>query len=435
MSVAVPIISTWDGENRRAYLAEGVSDFYPIEDVYHEYRNQRRLDLELRKYDALLRAEGNISKGAGAFTPRYVVFLDNFKLIPFNDSDQINQLGDIITDDPDVDPTLYDTTTLTVPKVIYIKPSAAETIQLNSGSIVYSSFQGGVWYKASSPYSDKGTEAEPNGNTERPVNSISLAVEIANDRGFHILNLMGNAALGTGDDVSGMKIIGQSPMQSRLTILTEANVLNTEITNCTITGILDGNSIIKDCLIDGLAYITGYFIDCGLTIQPITLGSGTQASFINCFSNVSGTETPTVDMGGSGQSLAVRDYSGGIKIINRTGADPMSIDMDSGHIKIDETCTGAPITTRGVFKLTVGVGATEPDTSGRVMMASHTDDITDATWTHPDRTLTDAVMVDVPTTKEIALEVWSTRLPLLLDIVYPSATLYPSTTLYPTEEG
>ena len=61
--------------------------------------------------------------------------------------------------------------------------------------------------------------------------------------------------------------------------------------------------------------------------------------------------------------------------------------------------------------------------------------VADATWTHPDRTLTDAVMVDVPTTKEIALEVWSTRLPLLLDIVYPSATLYPSTTLYPTEEG
>ena len=44
MSVLSPVIAVWDGANRRAYMAEGTTDFYPIEDIYHEYRNQRRLD-------------------------------------------------------------------------------------------------------------------------------------------------------------------------------------------------------------------------------------------------------------------------------------------------------------------------------------------------------------------------------------------------------
>ena len=132
MSVLTPVVDTWDGTNRLIYLKQGVSDFFPIEDIYHEYRYNRRTDEDLRKYEPLLRAEGNVPKGAGAFTPRYVVLLDGTKIVPYDEVLRINQLGDMITDDPDVDPSLYDTS-LTVPKVIYIKPSEAETIVLEVG--------------------------------------------------------------------------------------------------------------------------------------------------------------------------------------------------------------------------------------------------------------------------------------------------------------
>ena len=77
-------------------------------------------------------------------------------------------------------------------------------------------------------------------------------------------------------------------------------------------------------------------------------------------------------MGGSGQSLAMRGYKGGMRISNRTGSDNVSIDMVSGHIVVDATCTGDPIIIRGSYKLTVEPGATYPNTEGRTAMVSTT---------------------------------------------------------------
>jgi hypothetical protein len=134
MSVSVPVVDTWDGVDRRIYLKSGVTEFYPIEDLYREYRNQRRLDEGLRKFDPLLRAEGHINKGGGKYTPRYVVLLDGTKIVPYDESGEMSQLGEIITDDPEVDPDVYDVTSLSYPKVVYVTPAEAEVIEISTGS-------------------------------------------------------------------------------------------------------------------------------------------------------------------------------------------------------------------------------------------------------------------------------------------------------------
>lgn len=134
MSVAVPVIDSIDGDTRRIYLKQGVLSFLPIEDIYHEYRNLRRTDETLRKWEGLLRAEGNIPKGGGKFTPRYVVLLLGTKIVPYDESSRLDQLGEIITDDPDVDATIYDVSTLTNPKPIFLQPSEAEIITVATGS-------------------------------------------------------------------------------------------------------------------------------------------------------------------------------------------------------------------------------------------------------------------------------------------------------------
>ena len=196
MSVLSPIVLTWDGVNRRIYLKAGVSDYFPIEDIYHEYRNVRRLDESLRPFEPLLKAEGNTAKGSGAFTPRYVVLLDGTKIVPFNETLQINQLGDMITDDPDTDATLYDISGLTVAKPIFIKPSEAETIQLNSLSIEYSSYGGGVTIDVISGESgtDGGT-GTPIGTALRPSDNEGDSYVIANRNGFKKIFVRGDLSL------------------------------------------------------------------------------------------------------------------------------------------------------------------------------------------------------------------------------------------------
>lgn len=136
MSVANPIIDYIDGATRRIFLKQGVSEFFPIEDLYHEYRDRRRLDTDgLRKWEPLIRAEGNVNKGAGNFTPRYVVLLLGTKIVPYDEGSTLYQRGEIITDDPDTDPELYDLSTLTTAKAVFIQPSEAEVILVTQESI------------------------------------------------------------------------------------------------------------------------------------------------------------------------------------------------------------------------------------------------------------------------------------------------------------
>lgn len=353
MSVAIPIIDTWDGANRRAYLTQGLGDFFPIEDLYHEYRYARRTDEDLRKYNPLLRAEGNVPKGAGAYTPRYVVLIDGFKLVPYNESTQLNQLGDIITDDPDIDPSLYDISQLTTAKPIFIKPSEAETIQLNNESIVFASFQGAVWVDVLGTYDTKGSPSQPNGNTERPVNNIPLAISIAEDRGFNTIKILGDITLTTGDNLVNYTLIGQNPIRSTITIEPGANMLNTEIFEAYIEGELDGNVIIKDSVIGDVQIIAGVIHNCAFaSTATISLSNGAIANFLSCYSGTPGLGTPTIDMNGSGTSLGLRAYSGGIRIINKTGSEAVSADFISGQIILDNTITSGIIVIRGVCHVT-----------------------------------------------------------------------------------
>ena len=215
-------------------------------------------------------------------------------------------------------------------------------------------------------------QASPIGTLKTPSNNIPDAVGIADFQGIRELYIADSLALGVGDIVSGLQIVGASPARIFLTINPEADVSRAEFEYLLISGTLDGQAIIKECLINGLDYVTGFIQRSGLLASPIILGANSQATLIDCFSNVAGIETPTLDMGGSGQSLAIRGYSGGIRITNRTGIDNCSIDMNSGHVIIDASCTGSPITIRGSYKLTVETGATQPDTAGRTAMVSTT---------------------------------------------------------------
>lgn len=360
MSVLTPVVLTWDGANRRIYLKSGVSDYFPIEDLYHEYRNARRTDESLRKFEALIKAEGNVSKGAGAFTPRYVVLLDGTKIIPFNESLQINQLGDIITDDPDVDPTLYDISGLTTAKPIFIKPSEAETIQLNSEAIVFSSFQGAVWIDVNSVHSDKGSAVLPNGNAERPVSSMALALEIAVERGIKTFRLMSSLAI-TEDLSGGYNLIGESPMYV-VTAATVADLTGVSLTNLTVQGDMDGLNVIRGCAILTISNVSGFIEKCAFT-GDIDLGNN--ALVMECYSNVAGSGYPTLTAS-SGGTVQVRDFHGSVGLRDIVDGQH-SIGVYGGRVVLEPTCTGGTIHVRGTaFEIVdnSGVGCTVIDERG-----------------------------------------------------------------------
>jgi len=135
MSVALPVVQSWDGENRRIYLKQGVTEFHWVTDIYPEYRNERRINEELRKYEPLVDARGYESKGNNKFTSRFLRLLtDNngltTKIVPFDETSEITALGEAITDVADIDSKLFDISSITNPVIINYTPPDTELIEV-----------------------------------------------------------------------------------------------------------------------------------------------------------------------------------------------------------------------------------------------------------------------------------------------------------------
>lgn len=260
----------------------------------------------------------------------------------------------------------------TIANGVSIRPQ--NTAGLTDVSVLSSASYGGK-VVVSTTRGQAGT-AVPIGTLKTPSNNVDDSVIIAHREGLGTLFFPRSYTI--TENVEDFILRGQNSVLSKLVIDPSANVLNCQISDVIVNGTLDGESLIEDCYINGLNYVNGEIRRSTLEEAIIFLGGTKEARFMECKSGVSGAETANISMGGTGQSLLMRNYVGGIRIMGRTGNDPCSIDLVSGHVIIDASCTGSPITIRGSYKLTVEEGATPPDTIGRTMMESHIDTI----WNH-----------------------------------------------------
>ena len=224
---------------------------------------------------------------------------------------------------------------------------------ISSAAIEYSSFNGGVTIDViNGTAGTVGSSTNPVGTPRNPSNNTTDALLIAYNRGFNVFYIIGDIELDSGTDFNEMIFVGESKTKTVINILDDADVENCEFLDAEVTGILDGGNVLKDCLIGNINYINGYIEQCVLKSGTIVLGGNEEAHFLDCWSGVVGSSTPIIDMGGSGQGLGLRNYNGGIKIINKTGSEKIIIDLNSGQVVLDSTVTNGEVIVRGIGKLT-----------------------------------------------------------------------------------
>lgn len=129
MSVVIPVVDSWNGEARRIYLKQGVTSFHWIEDIYREYIHERAINEGFRKWYPFMKAAGNDPKGGGKYTPRYVTLLNGARVIPYDENILIEVRGEAITDNADIDPDPFDTSTRTHSLKLYITPPSSELVR------------------------------------------------------------------------------------------------------------------------------------------------------------------------------------------------------------------------------------------------------------------------------------------------------------------
>ena len=131
------VVASWDGANRRIYLLQGVTEFHPIDDIYREYRVERRTNESFRKWDPFMVTFGNQPKGGGKFTSRYLQLLDDgdigqVKIVPFDEAGEISVTGEVLTDDQT---TPFDISGLTNPVIFNYTPPDTEIISVGTSGL------------------------------------------------------------------------------------------------------------------------------------------------------------------------------------------------------------------------------------------------------------------------------------------------------------
>lgn len=183
------------------------------------------------------------------------------------------------------------------------------------------------------------------GTVQTPSNNLNDALIIAQTRGIFEFLIRGDLTISEGDFTAGYVFKGTSPISSAITIESLASVNNCEFWNTYIEGEVDNNNVVKECLIGNVTSFDGFLDRCGLN-SVLSLGGFGQTTLIDCFSNIAGELTPEINIG-IGSALAIRGYKGGVEFTNKTGEDKVSADMDSGQVKVADTCIAGIIILRG----------------------------------------------------------------------------------------
>ena len=212
----------------------------------------------------------------------------------------------------------------------------------------YSTFSGGVSVNESSAYSGS---TYPVGTPSQPVNNFTDALTIAEDHGFTSFLVAGDVTINSGNDFTDYSFYGAGQNLSEMMLDPSAMLVNCSFFGARIAGTLDGDTHVEDCIIGNLNFVSGVIERCILEPGTIVLGGGEIAHFIDCKSGIPGVSSPIIDMGGAGQPLAMRNYNGGITLENKTGVDSVSLDINSGQVRLRSTVTNGTIVVRGVGKL------------------------------------------------------------------------------------
>lgn len=184
------------------------------------------------------------------------------------------------------------------------------------------------------------------GTSENPVNNIIDAKSIANYRGFNTFFIKKNMVIDSGVDITDFNIVGRSRADTEIVIDPLSICNGVGIERCNVSGTLDGNIRIRDCVVGDLIYANGHILNSSL-YGTIILDGSEDAYFKDCGSFIA-SNPPIIDMGGSGQNCILHDYSGGIKFKNMTGNNAIRVQMDGGNVWLDSTIVSGTVAVNGI---------------------------------------------------------------------------------------
>ena len=203
----------------------------------------------------------------------------------------------------------------------------------------YAAFEeGSVWLDPTT--SNTGTKF-PTGTKQKPVNNDSDAALIAAN--FSLFNITARSAVTITGTHSNVKFFGRSPRTTQITIDPTATLFGCEFESMLLSGDLGGNgsAYFTQVAMKNLDGIFGHAERCVFREGTIGILAGGLLMANKC-AGVSapnpGVDIPIIDCNGTGR-IAMRQFSGEAKIINKTGGNNCSLALLGATVILDSTVT------------------------------------------------------------------------------------------------
>ena len=230
--------------------------------------------------------------------------------------------------------------------------SSASATLAEQADIQYSSFGGRSHLD---PANATGNAAAgttfPTGTPRQPSNNLIDADSILDTRGLG--GFLVNGALTIENGIFPHIFEGLGMAHSQLTCMATADLHDAQFRDCMLLGTLTGAAIFERAHFMNVTEVLGVAREC-MFQGTVTLGGATDSThgdtfqMINCISAVPGTGSPSIDFNGFGYGLSCRSYNGGLTLVNKTGPESVSIDLNAGTVTIDPSVTAGTIVVRGV---------------------------------------------------------------------------------------
>jgi len=228
---------------------------------------------------------------------------------------------------------------------------------------VFLSFNGAVWLDVDNGIDD---DTDPlNGTQKTPCKTLSRAIEIASGMGFSTFQLSGELVL--DQPVSTYEFI--SWKNGKIDLNNQA-CLATRFRELKVYGEQNSIAMFYDCRITNLQGLAGVYERCRFLDTTTMEVSGNTVFMNECTSGVAGGDSPVFDCAVGGIDLSIRNYSGGIKLLNYDNAsNEATIEFLAGKLNLDSTSDTGTIHARGVYALDKNGATCEVLEGGRAMPA------------------------------------------------------------------
>lgn len=273
---------------------------------------------------------------------------DGWRIRPSERDHYLQINGNLWTDPPSLNPiapTVGGYTVLVREKVSNLVDASVARLDLTQLlQAVYIDTANGV------PYDP---DDESVGTPTNPVSNLADAFTIATAANLKAFEFVGTITLDR--DAPGWKWKGSTAATQSTLDANGYDLDGSLFERCTLTGDMDGRIECVEAKLDVITGLDGVFRRCGLVSSFSTAAVATVV-MQDCISEVPGTGTPVCTVGAT-TDLSIRNYSGGIELQGVAAGTTCSIDLDPGHLIInDASNTGGVVVVRGVGRRTVDTG-------------------------------------------------------------------------------